>query len=193
MSILIILFGSDKYNASVVVGYTSGGKLVFYDMIDLNPANFIIKNRNKISAEEHGKFENQSDNQNPMRLSTDEDSISQNDNAVNTYSMQDADKNSQNTDASRNMIEVEEDSSKENFGTYDSVKAKEIDKRDRRIKELETQLENAHMQLLYNEGKGIDTDATLKISEEIIKNYSSDISKVKLHRDITAFFRSGLF
>ena len=42
MSILIILFGSDKYNASVVVGYTSGGKLVFYDMIDLNPANFII-------------------------------------------------------------------------------------------------------------------------------------------------------
>ncbi|MEE0866706.1 MAG: hypothetical protein UIL37_00170, partial [Clostridia bacterium] len=93
----------------------------------------------------------------------------------------------------RYMIEVDEDSSKENFGTYDSVKAKEIDKRDRRIKELETQLENAHMQLLYNEGKGIDTDATLKISEEIIKNYSSDISKVKLHRDITAFLRSGLF
>lgn len=88
----------------------------------------------------------------------------------------------------RYMVEMEEDSSKENFGTYDSVKAKELEKRDRRIKELETQLENAHMQLLYNEGKGIDTDATLKISEEIIKNYSSDISKVKLHRDITALY-----
>lgn len=88
----------------------------------------------------------------------------------------------------RYMVEMEEDSSKENFGKYDSVKAKEIDKRDRRIKELETQLENANIQLLYNEGKGIDTDATLKISEEIRKDYSSYISKRKLHRDITALY-----
>lgn len=46
----LIQSGENKYSAEVVVGITDEGEAVFYDVVDLTPGNFKIKNADTLSA-----------------------------------------------------------------------------------------------------------------------------------------------
>lgn len=46
----LIQSGENKYSAEVVVGITDEGEAVFYDVVDLTPENFKIKNADTLSA-----------------------------------------------------------------------------------------------------------------------------------------------
>ena len=46
----LIQSGENKYSAEVVVGITDDGEAVFYDVVDLTPENFKIKNADTLSA-----------------------------------------------------------------------------------------------------------------------------------------------
>ena len=74
------------------------------------------------------------------------------------------------------------------FSTFSPEAEKAYKRLEKENKQLKKNLENAHMELLHREGKGIDTDATYEMAQDIKKAYGANIKTGELHREVTKLY-----
>lgn len=74
------------------------------------------------------------------------------------------------------------------FSMFSPEAEKAYKRLEKENKQLRKNLENAHMELLHREGKGIDTDATYEMAQDIKKAYGANIKTGELHREVTKLY-----